>query len=44
MAQFAKFALRTNLILVAVRASETFGLYECETLYVPARRKVFIRT
>ncbi len=41
MAQFAKFALRTNLIL-AVCASETFGLYECETLYLPARRRVFI--
>jgi len=25
MAQFAKFALRTNLILLAVRASETLG-------------------
>jgi len=42
MAQFAQFALRTNLILVAVRVSETFGMYECETLFVPARRKVFI--
>ena len=41
MAQFAKFALRTNLIL-AVRASETLGLYECDTLYLPARRRVFI--